>query len=67
MFNAEEFLKENLLNGFSKGSFTSEQVKIYAFNYKLKGYISEECFNELCKAVTEPTIEEETLQEVEDV
>lgn len=67
MFNAEEFLKENLLNGFENGSFTGEQINIFAFNYKLKGLISEECFNELCEAVTEPTIEEEILQEVEDV
>ncbi len=58
MFSAENFLKENLIKGFENGSFTEEQVKIYAFNYKIKGCISEECFNEIVISAVPPVIEE---------
>jgi hypothetical protein len=51
MFDTEMFLKENLIKGFENGSFTAEQVNIYAFNYYKKGDISEECFNEIKEAV----------------
>ena len=63
MFNAEEFLKENLIKGFENGSFTSEQINIFAFNYKLKGYISEECFNEIVTSAVVPTVIEESEDE----
>lgn len=66
MFNAETFLKENLINGFENGSFTVEQINIFAFNYKLKGFISEDCFNEIVLAVEIPEeVTEEAITEGE--
>ena len=61
MFNTEMFLKENLIRGLANGSFTAEQVGIYAYNYYRKGDISESCFNEL-KEMVEP--KETDLEEI---
>ena len=33
MFDFAKFLTENLITGFNNGSFTKEQVGLYAFNY----------------------------------
>lgn len=41
MFNLAEFVKTNLINGFRNGSFTEEQVNIFAANYLLKGVLTE--------------------------
>ena len=60
MFSTEIFLKENLIKGFENGSFSEEQVKIYAFNYKVKGYISEECFDEI---ITNATVPQEEIED----
>ena len=53
MFKPEKFLKDNLIRGYMNGSFTAEQVSIFAYNYCCKGDISENCFNEL-KEMVEP-------------
>lgn len=41
MFDLAEFVKTNLINGFRNGSFTEEQVNIFAANYLLKGVLTE--------------------------
>lgn len=41
MFNLKDFVKTNLLAGFQNGSFTKEQVNIFASNYLLKGVFVE--------------------------
>ena len=33
MFDMAAFIKDNLINGYQNGSFTREQVNIYALNY----------------------------------
>ena len=39
IFNLREFIKNNLTSGYSNGSFTKEQVNIFALNYLMKGQI----------------------------
>lgn len=53
MFDPEIFLKTELIKGLKNGSFTAEQVKILAFNYKNDAHISETCFNEIVDKVEE--------------
>lgn len=40
IFNLAEFIVNNLTSGYSNGSFTQEQVNIFAINYLMKGQIS---------------------------
>lgn len=51
MFNYSQFIIENLKNGFEKDSFSSEQVNIWALNYKIKGLVTDEQFNEIVEFV----------------
>lgn len=46
MFNQSKFIIDNLTNGFANGSFSAEQVNIFAMNYKLKGLITDEIYDE---------------------
>lgn len=66
MFDYGKFIIDNLKSGFENGSFTAEQVNIFAVNYKLKALITDEQFNEIIefvKPVEEVT--EEVIEEVE--
>ena len=45
MFNLAEFIVNNLTSGYSNGSFTQEQVNIFALNYLTKGYITQSDFD----------------------
>ena len=64
MFNQSKFIIENLTKGFDNGSFSAEQVNIFAMNYKLKGLISDEQFNEIVEFVS-PAEETETVESEE--
>lgn len=50
--NLAEFVKTNLVSGYQNGSFTTEQVNIFALNYQLRGIITEGDFNEIIEAIT---------------
>lgn len=47
MFDIGKFITDNLKSGYSNGSFTKEQVNIFALNYLLKGQISQDEFDEI--------------------
>jgi hypothetical protein len=51
MFSLKEFVKTNLLAGFQNGSFTKEQVNIFAANYMLKGVFIEADVVEISEAM----------------
>lgn len=58
MFSLKEFVKTNLLAGFENGSFTKEQINIFAANYMLKGVFIEADVVEVSEAM-KPVPEEE--------
>ncbi len=60
MFNLAEFIKTNLSSGFSNGSFTEQQVNIFAINYLMKGQISQSDFDEIQLILYPPEPEEIT-------
>lgn len=47
MFDIAEFIKTNLKSGYDNGSFSLEQVNIFALNYLMKGQISQSDFEEI--------------------
>ena len=47
MFDIAQFIKNNLKSGYDNGSFTKEQVNIFALNYLSKGQISQADFDEI--------------------
>ena len=47
MFDIAEFIKTNLKSGYDNGSFSLEQVNIFALNYLMKGQISQSDFDEI--------------------
>ena len=51
MFNLEEFIVINLIEGYRSNTFNEYQVNIYASGYMLKGAITQEGFNEILKAI----------------
>ena len=57
IFNLAEFIKTNLTSGFSNGSFTEQQVNIFAINYLMKGQISQQDFDGIQEFMN-PTVEE---------
>ena len=57
MFNLANFIKSNLMSGYQNGSFTKEQVNIFALNYLNKAQISQVDFDEIREFLT---IEEES-------
>ena len=61
MFNQSKFIIDNLTKGFDNGSFSAEQVNIFAMNYKLKGLITDEQFNDIVEFVS-PTEEAEAVE-----
>lgn len=52
--NLAEFVKGNLIGGFQNGSFTLEQVNIYALNYQMRGIITRADFDEIQLAINPP-------------
>ena len=64
MFNQSKFIIDNLTNGFANGSFSAEQVNIFAMNYKLNGLNSDEQFNEIVEFVS-PVEEAEAVESEE--
>lgn len=64
MFDWGKFIIDNLKKGFANGSFSAEQVNIFAVNYKLKGLISDEQFNEIVEFVS-PAEEAEAVESEE--
>lgn len=58
MFDIGKFITDNLKSGYDNKSFTAEQVNIYAFNYLMRGQISQAEFDEIqlhMNPVEEPT------------
>ena len=53
MFDMRRFVLTNLINGFRNGSFTREQVGIYAVNYVARGWLTEGDIIEI-QGATEP-------------
>lgn len=47
MFDIAEFIKTNLKSGYDNGSFSLEQVNIFALNYLMKGQITQADFDEI--------------------
>jgi hypothetical protein len=61
MFDIAEFIKTNLKSGYDNGSFSLEQVNIFALNYLMKGQITQSDFDEIqlhLNPITEEIIEE---------
>ncbi|MEK2534364.1 hypothetical protein WN873_02075 [Tetragenococcus halophilus] len=65
MFNMEEFIEENLTEGYLTRSFTETQINIFALNYLNRGQIEQEVFDKIIKFVeeNEPYPEEEEDEE----
>ena len=51
MFNLEEFILTNLIEGYRTNTFNEYQVNIYASGYMLKGAITQDGFNEILQAI----------------
>ena len=64
MFNLEEFIVTNLIEGYRSNTFNEFQVNIYASGYMLKGAITQKGFDEILQAIEEiknpPELEEES-------
>ena len=54
MFNMEEFIKTNLINGYWGGSFSKIQINIFAMNYLAKGMIKQSIFDEIMEGIKPP-------------
>ena len=65
MFNLEEFIVTNLIEGYRTNTFNEFQVNIYASGYMLKGAITQEGFNEILQAIENiknpPELEESSV------
>ena len=51
MFNLEEFIVTNLIEGYRSNTFNEYQVNIYASGYMLKGAITQDGFDEILQAI----------------
>lgn len=64
MFNLEEFIVTNLIEGYRTNTFNEYQVNIYASGYLLKGAITQDGFDEILQAIENiknpPELEEVT-------
>lgn len=45
MFKFNEFIIENLINGYKEGSFSETQINIFAMNYHMRGQITRDEFD----------------------
>ncbi|GBD74258.1 hypothetical protein TEHN7126_2197 [Tetragenococcus halophilus subsp. halophilus] len=70
MFNMEEFIEENLTEGYLNRAFFKNQVKIFALNYLNRGQIEQECFDRITKFIEDnepyPEETEENLEPPEE-
>ncbi|MCF1585244.1 hypothetical protein LQF60_02865 [Tetragenococcus koreensis] len=70
MFNIQEFIEENLTEGYLNHAFFENQVKIFALNYLNRGQIEQECFDRITKFVEDnepyPEENEENLEPPEE-
>jgi hypothetical protein len=74
-FDMREFVLKNLYNGYCNGSFTYQQVSIFATNFVIKGIISQEDVADLMAKIdayieeqkqnTEEVVEEPVVEESE--
>ena len=66
MFNLEEFIITNLIEGYRSNAFNEFQVNIYASGYMLKGAITQEGFEKVLQAIEEiknpPELEESGVE-----
>ena len=66
MFNLEEFIVTNLIEGYRSNTFNEFQVNIYASGYMLKGAITQEGFEKVLQAIEEiknpPELEESGVE-----
>ena len=46
-FSIADFIKTNLKSGYDNGSFSLEQVNIFALNYLMKGQITQADFDKI--------------------
>ena len=51
MFDLEEFIIENLIEGYRSNTFNEYQVNIYASGYMLKGAITQDGFDKILQAI----------------
>ena len=62
MFNLEEFIITNLIEGYRSNTFNEYQVNIYASGYMLKGAITQDGFDEILQTIEDiknpPELEE---------
>lgn len=65
MFNLEDFIVTNLVEGYRTNTFNEYQVNIYASGYMLKGAITKDGFNEILQAIEDiknpPELEESSV------
>jgi len=70
MFNIQEFIEENLTEGYLNHAFFKNQVNIFALNYLNRGQIEQECFDRITKFVEDnepyPEETEENLEPPEE-
>lgn len=61
----EDFIEENLTEGYLTRSFTETQINIFALNYLNRGQIEQEVFDKIIKFVedNEPYPEEDEEDE----
>jgi len=57
MFDMAAFIKDNLINGYQNGSFTREQVNIYALNYVMRGWLTQDDVLEIQAAISPTEVE----------
>ena len=65
MFDLEEFIITNLIEGYRSNTFNEFQVNIYASGYMLKGAITQDGFNDILQAIDNiknpPELEESSV------
>lgn len=58
MFDMRGFIKTNLLAGYVNGSFTREQVAIYAVQYVARGWLTAADLDEIRQVIDPPEDEQ---------
>lgn len=63
-FDMREFVLKNLYDGYCNGSFTYQQVSIFATNYSIKGIFSQEDVADLMAKIDAYIEEQKTEKEL---
>lgn len=58
MFDMADFLKTNLIRGYWDNSFSETQVNIFAMNYLMKGWFTQDDVSEVLEGIKPPNDEE---------